>query len=155
MGVRVHMVEVRSTRDEQLWVAHLGPDILGEEFDVGTAVERLVTADRPLVEALLDQRLVCGLGTIWASELASAAGADPFARTSQVAELGAALVAIRRRMHRAVLAPRGSPRDQMRVFERTGRPCRVCGTPIRSGRVGVAPMDRPTYWCPQCQPQRA
>ena len=154
MGVRVHMVEVRNTRDEQLWVAHLGPDILAEEFDVGTAVERLVTADRPLVEALLDQRHVCGLGTIWASELASAAGADPFARTSQVAELGAALAAIRRRMHRAVLAPRGSPRDQMRVFERTGRPCGTCGTPIRSGRVGLPPMDRPTYWCPRCQPAR-
>jgi endonuclease-8 len=43
-------------------------------------------------------------------------------------------------------------RRELRVFERTGQPCRSCGTPIRSGRVGVAPMARPTYWCPGCQP---
>ncbi len=155
VGVRVHMVAVRNTSDEQIWVGHLGPDILAEQFEVEGVVDRLVAADRPLVEALLDQRLVCGLGTIWAAELASGAGADPFVRTSQVADLGPALVAIRRRMRRAVLAAHGAPRGELRVFERTGQPCRTCGTPIRSGRVGVAPMDRPTYWCPQCQPDRS
>ena len=154
VGVRVHMVEVRNTRDEKLWIAHLGPDILAEEFDVGDAAQRLEAADRPLVEALLDQRLVCGLGTIWASELAFVAGADPFVRTSQVADLDTALAVIRRRMRRAVLTPRGAPKAEMRVFERTGRPCGTCGTPIRSGRVGLPPMDRPTYWCPRCQPAR-
>ncbi|HSO03821.1 MAG TPA: DNA-formamidopyrimidine glycosylase family protein, partial [Candidatus Limnocylindrales bacterium] len=84
VGVRVHDVEVRRTREETHWVGHLGPDIMGEEFDPESAGQVLAGADRPLVEALLDQRLVSGMGTIWASELASEVGASPRARTSLV-----------------------------------------------------------------------
>jgi endonuclease-8 len=152
VGVRVHDIEVRPTREEAHWVGHLGPDIMADGFDPGAAAEILVEADRPLVEALLDQRLVCGMGTIWASELASAAGVDPWAATSSVTGLGGSLATIRTRMLRAVDAAPPVTRRELRVFERTGQPCRSCGTPIRSGRVGTAPMDRPTYWCPQCQP---
>ncbi|HYN57912.1 MAG TPA: DNA-formamidopyrimidine glycosylase family protein [Motilibacterales bacterium] len=154
VGVRVHMVEVRPTREEGRWVGHLGPDVMADGFDVELAAGALAQADRPLVEALLDQRIVCGMGTIWASELACVAGADPFARTSKVDGLAEALAAIRTRMLRAVDTPASTSRRELRVFERTGQPCRRCGTRIRSGRVGVAPMDRPTYWCPQCQPPR-
>lgn len=150
VGVRVHDVEVRPTRDEARWVGHLGPDIMAEGFDAVSAAEVLASADRPLVEALLDQRLVCGMGTIWASELASEVGANPHARTALVVGLAEGLTSIRRRMLGAVDAPAASRRE-LRVFERTGRPCRRCGTPIRAGRVGVAPMSRPTYWCPRCQ----
>ena len=84
VGVLLHDVEVRQTREEAHWVGHLGPDIMADVFDPDAAAEILIAADRPLVEALLDQRLVCGMGTIWASELASAAGADPWATTSTV-----------------------------------------------------------------------
>ncbi len=152
VGVRVHMVEVRPTPDEQAWVGHLGPDIMADGFDAHGAAQRLAAADRPFVESLLDQRLVCGMGTIWASELAAAAHAHPHSPTSAVAGLPEALTTIRARMLRAVAASSGAPRRELRVFERTGRPCRACGTPIRAGRVGTAPMDRPTYWCPACQP---
>ncbi len=152
VGVRVHDVEVRPTREEAHWIGHLGPDIMADGFDADAAAEILIGADRPLVEALLDQRLVCGMGTIWASELASAAGADPSATTSTVSGLSESLSAIRTRMLRAVDAAPQVTRRELRVFERTGQPCRSCGTPIRSGRVGVAPMARPTYWCPGCQP---
>ena len=154
VGVRVHMIEVRDTSDERYWVGHLGPDVLATDFDVQNAVHRLVDADRPLVEALLDQRLVCGLGTLWASELAWVARTSPFSATARVPDLAGAIAAIRRRMSRAVLAPRTEGRGEHRVFERTGRPCTVCGTAIRSGQVGAAPMQRPTYWCPSCQPTR-
>lgn len=154
VGVRVHDVEVRPTREEAHWVGHLGPDIMAEGFDPESAGQVLASADRPLVEALLDQRLVCGMGTIWASELASEVGASPRARTSLVVGLAEGLTSIRARMLRAVEAPAASRRE-LRVFERTRQPCRRCGTPIRAGRVGVAPMDRPTYWCPRCQPEPA
>jgi endonuclease VIII len=154
VGVRVHDVEVRPTREEAHWVGHLGPDILAHRFDPESAAEILINADRPLVEALLDQRLICGMGTIWASELAWAAGADPWAATSTVSQLGESLSAIRSRMLRSVDAAPPVTRRELRVFERTGQPCRSCGTPIRAGRVGVAPMDRPTYWCPRCQAPR-
>lgn len=152
IGVRVHMVEVRPTSREHAWVGHLGPDVMAEGFDVGEAAARLSTADRPLVEALLDQRIVCGLGTMWAAELASTAAADPWRPSSAVAGLDDALAAIRLRMLRALDTPAGVSRRELRVFERTGQPCRACGTPIRKGRVGTAPLERPTYWCPACQP---
>ena len=151
VGVRVHDVEVRPTREEAHWVGHLGPDIMADGFDPEAAAEILIAADRPLVEALLDQKLVCGMGTIWASELASAAGVDPWAASSTVGGLSSCLATIRTRMLRSVDAAPPVTRRELRVFERTGQPCRSCGTPIRSGRVGVAPMDRPTYWCPRCQ----
>ncbi len=151
VGVRVHDLAVRPTREEAHWIGHLGPDIMAGGFDAPAAADVLAGADRPLVEALLDQRLVCGMGTLWASELASEVGADPRTRTALVDGLAEGLASIRTRMLRAVDAPQQSRREQ-RVFERTRQPCRRCGTPIRSGRVGVAPMDRPTYWCPHCQP---
>ena len=129
-----------------------GADDFGcEEFDAEAAAARIVAAGRPLVEVLLDQRVVCGMGTIWASELAAAAGADPFAVPGAAADLVPALSGIRRRMQRSVAGARQVGPEALRVFERTGRPCRTCGTPIRAGHVGASPMQRPTYWCPTCQ----
>jgi endonuclease VIII len=153
VGVRVHMVEVLPTRDEAHWIGHLGPDIMAGGFDADAAAHLLAAADRPLVESLLEQRLVCGMGTIWASELASEVGAHPRTLSSDVVGLAGGLAAIRTRMLRAVDAPPAATRRELRVFERTGRPCRRCGEPIRSGRVGMPPMERPTYWCPRCQPE--
>lgn len=153
VGVRVHQVEVRATKDESHWVDRLGPDILADDFHAPVGAARLAAADRPLVEALLDQQLVSGLGTIWASELASATGANPATPTSQVTGLAAGLAEIRRRMQRSVLVGPGTPPPRHRVYRRTGQPCRACGTSIRSGMVGVPPNDRRTYWCPRCQPQ--
>jgi len=155
VGVRVHMVEVGPTAAESQWVGHLGPDVLAPGFDPGAAAGRLAEAQRPLVEALLDQRLVSGMGTMWAAELAHEAGVDPRTPTHRVAGLGEALAVVCARMHRAVDAHRGVGRRELAVFERTGQPCRRCGTAIRATRVGTAPQQRPTYWCPRCQPPLA
>lgn len=155
VGVRVHMLEVRPTAQEDQWVGHLGPDIMGGDFDASRAADALASADRPLVEALLDQRIVAGLGTMWAAELAATAAADPRTSSSRVPGLTGALAAIRERMLRAATAPVAVCRRELVVFERTGQPCRACGTAIRTARVGRAPYDRPTYWCPECQPPTA
>ena len=151
LGVRVHDIAVAPTSQEHVWIGHLGPDVLAEDFDAEVAAALLADADRPLVEALLDQRLVSGLGTMWAAELAAAAHVDPRSSTRAVPDLAAALTGIRRRMTAEVVQRTGRRRGALAVFERTGQPCRVCGTPIRSTRVGVAPYDRPMYWCPSCQ----
>jgi endonuclease-8 len=140
IGVRLAMVEVARTEDEQRWIGHLGPDILAADFDPG-----LPLPERPVVELLLDQRVVCGLGTMWAAEAAFLARTDPW-RPAE--DLSGPLAQIRAEM----LASVTGRRPRMRVFERTGQPCRVCGTPIRAGRVGRPPYDRITYWCPTCQP---
>jgi endonuclease-8 len=140
IGVRLAMVEVAPTADEGRWVGHLGPDILADDFDPA-----LPLPGRPVVEMLLDQRVLCGLGTMWAAEAAFLAGTDPW-RTA--GDLEPALRQIRAEMVASVTGRR----PVMRVFERAGLPCRVCGTTIRRGRVGDPPRDRVTYWCPVCQP---
>lgn len=152
LGVRVHDVAVLPTSQEHTWVGHLGPDLMADDFDAAAGAAVLGLADRPLIEALLDQRLICGMGTMWAAELAWTAGVDPRASTASAPDLTAALEAIRRRMLSALTEPKLAQRRELAVFERTGQPCRRCGTPIRATTVGVPPQQRPTYWCPRCQP---
>lgn len=141
IGLRVAMVEVARTDEESRWIGHLGPDILSDDFDPTLQLP----ADRPIVETLLDQRVIAGLGTMWAAEAAFLAGVSPYRPAPEIPE---ALAEIRRRM----LAGVSGRRPPMAVYERRGQPCRVCGEPIRSGRVGRPPHDRITYWCPGCQP---
>jgi len=142
IGVRLAMVEVAPTTHEHRWVGHLGPDILSDDFNPGLDLP----AGRPLVETLLDQSVVAGLGTMWAAETAFHAGLSPYAEI-QGQDLAPALARIRRQMAGSVTGSRPA----MAVFERSGLPCRSCGTPIRTGRVGRPPHDRVTYWCPSCQ----
>ena len=142
IGVRIAMVEVARTSDEGRWIGHLGPDILADDFDPGMALPQ-----RPVVEMLLDQRVVTGLGTMWAAETAFLAGVNPY---EAAGDLAPALAQVREQMQVSVTGQR----PRMNVFERTGQPCRVCGTPIKAGRVGRPPQDRITYWCPVCQAPR-
>jgi endonuclease-8 len=142
IGVRLAMVEVAATTRERLWIGHLGPDILADDFDPRMELP----SSRPLVETLLDQKVIAGLGTMWAAKAAFFARASPYANTGDT-DLVTALAEIRESM----LASVTGRRPAMAVFERVGQPCRVCGSPIRSGRVGTPPHDRITYWCPTCQ----
>lgn len=142
IGVRLAMVEVAPTSRESQWVGHLGPDILADDFKTSMPLP----SKRPVVEVLLDQSVIAGLGTMWAAETAFVAGVSPYAPVGD-SDLTLPLTEIRQRM----LASVTGRRPKMAVFERTGQPCQVCGTPIRSGRVGRAPRDRVTYWCPHCQ----
>lgn len=148
VGLRLMEVAVVATDDESQLVGHLGPDILAEVWDGQDTVRRVTaTAERGLVETLLDQRVVSGLGTMWASEAAYAAGVTPYTATGDVPELGTVLAGIRQRMRRAVIDDRRASRARLNIFER--RTCVRCGSRVRSGRVGV--HERATYWCPRCQ----
>lgn len=148
VGLRLTMLEVLPTSDEARLVGHLGPDILGEVFDAGAIAARIADqGPRPLGESLLEQRVLCGLGTIWTAETACYAGVSPWTESAQVPDLAAALAATRRAMQRSL-----AERVSYAVYGRLGLPCRVCGAVIRRGRLGSAPTDRITYWCPQCQP---
>ncbi len=150
VGLRLMEVTVVPTSDEDTLVGHLGPDILDEAWDGGAGARRVAEqGERPVVAALLDQRVISGVGTMWAAELAFAAGVTPYRAAGDVAGLEPALERVRQRMRRAVVDPKRVSRARLNVFERGGRPCLRCATPIRVGRVG--PHDRLTYWCPQCQ----
>jgi endonuclease-8 len=154
VGLRIAMVEVLPTAAEDRLIGHLGPDILADRWEPAAAAARLAAAgDRPLVEALLDQSVVAGLGTIWAAETAFEARVSPWTPTSAaLPALPDALAAIRRRMQASVAAPARAQQPRPAVYGRSGQPCRRCGTPIRAGRVGRPPTDRITYRCPSCQP---
>ncbi|MEA2230137.1 MAG: endonuclease [Solirubrobacteraceae bacterium] len=143
------MTAARARFDQRL--AALGPDVLADEFDADRFLRRLREDDptRPIGDALLDQRTIAGLGTIWRSEGCHAAGIDPWRATAEVtdAEAMAVVEAVRPRMARS--GREGyEPRD-IRVYGHGGRPCSRCGTLVRSSTLGE--NNRRTYWCPGCQ----
>jgi endonuclease-8 len=131
-------------------IARLGPDILARPPDIRAMLARLRRADpsRTLGETLLDQSLVAGIGNIWCSESLWEARLSPWRRLGDVpdSDRRAGLETAARLMRAAVDVP-GPPRRQ--VYNRAGRPCRRCGTPIRSRGIGDA--NRTVYWCPSCQ----
>jgi endonuclease-8 len=133
-------------RDPQL--ARLGPDVLAPGFDADRVVRSLrAEPDRRLGDALLDQRLVAGIGNIFKSEACFAARLNPWRPVVELSdeELREALGAARRLMEESVA--RGRPRPA--VYRRSGRPCPACRTPIAARGQGDA--NRRTYWCPRCQ----
>ena len=127
----------------------VGPDILAEPPDTDWMVERLRAEPpaRELGDALLDQRLVAGIGNLWRAEALWEACVSPWRTLADVSdeELLAVLAAANRLMRTAVEGAR-PPR---RVYRRAGRPCPRCGTPIRSHAQGE--NARIAYWCPACQ----
>jgi endonuclease-8 len=127
----------------------LGPDILDEPpaFDVMLANLRATDPRRELGEALLDQRLVAGIGNLWRAEALWQAELSPWLRLGEAAddELIAALRAAAGLMRGSVEGRRAD----RKVYRRAGRPCPRCGTTIRSR--GQGDDNRIAYWCPRCQ----
>ncbi len=127
----------------------LGPDILAEPLDLAAVVGKLraVHQGREVGEALLDQRVVAGIGNVWRSEALWYARLSPWRRLADVSnrELVQALEHARRLMRLAL----DGRRPQRAVYRRAGRPCPRCGMPIRSRGQGDA--NRTAYWCPTCQ----
>lgn len=159
VGFRVHDVLLLPTAEESLLVGHLGPDLLDPAADLAVALQRL--RDRPGREigpALLDQRNVAGIGNLYKCEVLFLRGLSPWTPVGDVADL-AALVGLARRLLHAnkdrweqVTTGQSAPGRQHWVFERSGRPCRRCGSLIRSAEQGDPAYRRLSYWCPNCQP---
>jgi endonuclease VIII len=127
----------------------LGPDILGEPPDFATMLRRLraESPERAIGDALLDQRLVSGIGNVWRAEALWEARVSPWRTLGEVddEDLQAALEAAHRLMHMSL----DGPRPPRRVYRRAARACPRCG-----GRVQSAPQGdsaRTAYWCPECQ----
>ncbi|HEU0104027.1 MAG TPA: DNA-formamidopyrimidine glycosylase family protein [Mycobacteriales bacterium] len=162
VGYRLPVVELLPTSEEHRAVGHLGPDLLDEAFDEAEAVRRLAADPaREVGMALLDQRLLAGLGNLYRCELLFLRGVSPWTRVADVADLPA-LVRTGRRLMRAnrehwEQTTTGSLRrgEDHWVFERTGRPCRRCRTRVVSAEQsdpGAPAYARLTYWCRHCQP---
>jgi endonuclease-8 len=158
VGYRLPVVELLETADEHRVVGHLGPDVLGPDWDLDEAVRRLLARpDREIGMALLDQRNLAGIGNLYRTEVGFLKGLTPWVTVADVPDLPGLVEAGRRLM----MANRGrieqSTTGSLRrgethwVFERQGRPCRRCGTRIASAEQGKPPYQRLSYWCPHCQ----
>ncbi len=141
-------------------LGRVGPDLLAPDVDLAAVAARITAErDRPLGQVLLDQRVAAGIGNVYRSELLFLAGVHPETLVAAVpAEVIAAVVADAVRLLRVntVAALRGrnttgraAPGQGLWVYNRTTRPCRRCGTPIRSAADGLE--ARRVYWCPRCQ----
>ncbi|MBC9718287.1 Fpg/Nei family DNA glycosylase [Streptomyces sp. TRM66268-LWL] len=158
VGYRLPVLELLRTTDEAKAVGHLGPDLLGPDWDPDKALANLLRDPaRELGEALLDQRNLAGIGNIYKSELCFMASVTPWTPVGELPDgLAPRLIAA---AHRVLDANRDNPlrsttgrRDQrLYVYGRAPRPCLRCRTPIRTAQQGDGSRDRPTYWCPHCQ----
>jgi formamidopyrimidine-DNA glycosylase len=140
-----------------------GPEPLGSRFTAGWLGSQLARRKAPLKAVLLDQRVVAGLGNIYADEALWRARVNPLRQANSLSD--DELLRLRRAIRAALRAgiarqgstlsdyaapdgSRGSMQDEFRVYGRDGLPCRRCRTTIVKTRVG----GRGTWFCPRCQP---
>ena len=130
-------------------VRRLGPDILADPPELARMVENLRRVDRgrELGEALLDQRLVAGIGNLWKAEALWRARVSPWLPLGEVGD--EALERVLAEAARLMRASLDGGRAERKVYRRAGRPCPRCGEPIRSR--GQGDDNRTAYWCPRCQ----
>ncbi|GAA1150250.1 DNA-formamidopyrimidine glycosylase family protein [Nocardioides aquiterrae] len=161
VGFQLGIVELLPRDREEDVVGHLGPDLLGPDWDEEEAVRRLTAnPDRPLGEALLDQRNLAGIGTIYRSELCFLTGYDPRSPVGVVTNPLRMVRLVRSMLeqnrHHAQIVTTGDKRRgrSLWVYGRGTERCLRCGTPIERGELGQPGVERVAYWCPRCQPPR-
>ncbi len=169
VGFSLGIVEVVRTADEDKIVGHLGPDLLGPDWDPSEAELRIRAAPEvPIGVALLDQRNLAGIGNIYRCETCFLSGVHPASPVSAVEDLPAMMADAKQLLEAnlgpgrrvTILNPRGMPVGRMAgrpgywVYGREHRPCLKCGTPIRRSVLGKpnGEEERDIYFCPQCQP---
>jgi endonuclease-8 len=176
VGYHLHEVALLPTADEEQLLGHLGPDLLGTDWDPAEAARRMQARPQVTIsEALLDQRNLAGVGNLYKAETLFLRGLWPWTPVAHVpdvkavAELAQKLVASNR--GRWTQTTTGSLRrgQTSYVYGRRAQPCRRCGTAIQKADgvqganqtrlVGGVPKadqeERITYWCPRCQPKPA
>jgi len=157
VGFRLGLVEVVRRDAEQRVLGHLGPDLLGPDWDPEVAVANLGRDPRrPIGAALLDQRNLAGIGNVYRSEICFLLGVLPTTPVAEVPDLRAAVDLAHRlleenkvRFRRTTTGRRD--REALWVYGRRG-PCLRCGTPVRRGQEpGDVGRERVVHWCPTCQ----
>jgi endonuclease-8 len=154
-------------------VPKLGVDVLGDEYSVEAGVRALreygaAHPDAEVAVVLLNQRVIAGLGNVYKSEVAFAAGVNPFRRMSTITEREMKVMAefAQRYMRANVVDGKGDGivtyagnrrtthemdgNNRLWVYLRQGQECRRCGALIEMRKQGT--QVRSTYWCPSCQP---
>lgn len=151
-GERLEAVQVNGPVLElsQRAVRRVGPDILARPPDLDAMVAgiRSQRPARAVGDALLDQRLVAGIGNMWKAEALWRARVSPWRPLGEVGddELRRVLEEAARMMRASV----DGARNGRAVYRKAGRQCPRCGERVRSR--GQGDDNRIAYWCPRCQP---
>ncbi len=160
VGFSLGIVELLPRDQEDGAVGHLGPDLLGPDWDEVEACRRLEEdPSRPLADALLDQTRLAGIGNMYLAELCFVSGLHPQTRVGDVPDL----LRLVRRAHqmldlnkeRSHQSTTGDLRQgrRMWVYRRDQQPCLRCGTTVEVAMRGEPGRERASYWCPSCQPE--
>jgi endonuclease-8 len=159
VGFQLGVVELVPREAVADLVAHLGPDLLGPDWDEDRAQANLrAEPRRPIGQALLDQRNLAGIGNMYMAELCFTMGVNPASTVSEVKDLRRLVRRAQQMLEvnkeRAIQSTTGSlrERERMWVYRRDKSPCRRCGTPILVDMLGEPGRERAAYWCPSCQP---
>jgi endonuclease-8 len=171
VGFSIPEAELIATRDLERHdtLRKLGPDLLADTFDAGEALRRLREhGDAAVADALLNQRVMAGIGNVYKSEVLFLCRVNPFTAVHVLDDTQrASIVETARRLLRVNVSEgaaamttytgfrrttrRDDPKERLWVYGRARLPCRRCGTPISLSKQGAD--ARLTYWCPHCQPQ--
>lgn len=159
-GIFLHLPE-GGAADHPL-LKDLGPEPFDPAFSGGHLAKACAGRSKAIKLTIMDNKVVVGVGNIYASEALFRAGIRPETASSKISRPRLAKLAdsIRAVLSESIgqggttlrdfLHSDGEPgyfRQRLSVYERKGEPCRVCGTPIRHAVIG----QRSTYWCPRCQ----
>ncbi|MEO1043696.1 MAG: bifunctional DNA-formamidopyrimidine glycosylase/DNA-(apurinic or apyrimidinic site) lyase [Pseudomonadota bacterium] len=143
-------------------LAALGPEPLSDAFSAEALVSRLKGKATPIKSALLDQKVVAGLGNIYVCEALLRAGISPKRLARSIGKVRAErlVAAIKDVLSEAIEAGGSTLRDyaaadgseggyQQRfyVYDREGEPCRLCGSPVKR----MVQSGRSTFYCSACQ----
>ncbi|MBB5914819.1 endonuclease-8 [Nocardia transvalensis] len=152
VGFSLGLVEVLRRADEHTAVDHLGPDLLGPNWDAAEAVRRLSGhPDQPIGLALLDQRNLAGIGNIYRSEICFLRRVHPAAPVAAIDDLPGLVD----EAHRVLTKAAHEPPWRALAYGRQRQPCRRCGTGMVVHLLGdetATRADRGIYFCPRCQP---
>lgn len=163
VGFSLGTLEVLPETELMNVVGHLGPDLLGTDWDADEALLRLLAdPELPVGLALLDQRKLAGIGNIYRNELCFLARVHPAVPVSEVPDLlrllGLAKRLLEANKERAARSTTGGPArgdGLLWVYGLAGKPCKRCGALIRHAKMAdpafPARAARDIYWCPRCQ----
>ena len=163
---RFGMIDVISSDNEatHTLLKNLGPEPLQKEFNSAYLMQQLAKRKGPIKPVLMDQKLVVGVGNIYASEALYSSQISPFVPACELANKAPEIIrAIRTTLKAAINSGGSTLRDyvgvrneggyfqhEFKVYGRDGKPCFRCATMIET----TVQAGRATYWCPQCQAQR-
>lgn len=159
VGSELARLDLVTTDREAELTGHLGPDLLGPDWDPAEAVRRLAAhSELAVAEALLDQRNLAGIGNIYQAELLFLRGVHPMTPVEAAGDLDRMVRLARELLWANRLSPMHVTTGDRRpgrwnwVYRRAGEPCRRCRTLIRGSEIGPPGRRRTSYFCPHCQP---